>query len=126
MSRVISSGIGVQSMALQVLLARKEIDFDAMIFCLSAGLPVPPKSSCWFCPYHKLSVWQEMRQDQPELFWKAVDLEKFINARRASLNLDPVWLTRLLKPLDQATHEYGQNSLFDDTFDACESGYCMV
>lgn len=99
---------------------------DCMNIIISAGLPVPPKSSCWFCPYHKLSVWQEMRQDQPELFWKSVDLEKFLNQRCASLGMDPVWLTRLLKPLDQATHEYGQRGLFDDTFDACESGYCMV
>lgn len=99
---------------------------DCINIITRAGLPVPPKSSCWFCPYHKLSVWQEMRQDQPELFWKSVELEKFLNQRRASLGMDPVWFTRLLKPLEQATHEYGQRGLFDDAFDACESGYCMV
>lgn len=99
---------------------------DCMNSITNAGLPVPPKSSCWFCPYHKLSVWQEMRQAQPRLFWKAVELEKFLNNRRASLGMDPVWFTRLLKPLDQATHEYGQRGLFDDAFDGCESGYCMV
>lgn len=99
---------------------------DCMNIITSAGLPIPPKSSCWFCPYHKLSVWQEMRQDQPELFWKSVELEKFLNERRKSLGMDPVWFTRLLKPLDQSTHEYGQQGLFDETFDACETGYCMV
>lgn len=99
---------------------------DCINIIASAGLPIPPKSSCWFCPYHKLSVWQEMRQDQPELFWKSVDLEKFLNERRAALGMDPVWFTRLLKPLDQATHEYGQRGLFDDALDTCESGYCMV
>lgn len=99
---------------------------DCMNVIEHAGLPIPPKSSCWFCPYHKLSVWQEMRQNQPALFWRAVELEKFLNERRSSLGLDPVWFTRLLKPLDQATHEYGQAGLFDDEpMDACESGYCM-
>lgn len=99
---------------------------DCINIITSAGLPIPPKSACYFCPYHKLSVWQEMRQIQPEQFWKAVELEKFLNERRASLGMDPVWFTRLLKPLDQATHEYGQRGLFDDALDACESGYCMV
>lgn len=99
---------------------------DCMNIIASAGLPIPPKSSCWFCPYHKLSVWQEMRQDQPDLFWKSVDLEQLLNRRRAALGLDPVWFCRLLRPLDEATTDLHQQGLFDDTLDACESGYCMV
>lgn len=99
---------------------------DCMNIIERAGLPIPPKSACWFCPYHKLSVWQEMRQSQPALFWKSVELEQLINERRATLGMDPVWFTRKLKPLDQATTEYEQASLFDETMDACESGYCMV
>lgn len=97
---------------------------DCMNIINQAGLPLPEKSSCYFCPYHKLSVWQKMRQDQPELFWRSVELERFINERRATLKMDPVWFTRKLKPLDQATTEYEQDSLFEETFDACESGYC--
>lgn len=99
---------------------------DCMNVIASAGLPVPPKSSCYFCPFHKMSVWQEMRQDQPELFWKSVELEAFLNKRRASLGMDAVWFSGALKPLDQATHEYGQQGLFDEAFEGCESGYCMV
>jgi hypothetical protein len=98
---------------------------DCMNIITSAGLPIPPKSSCWFCPYHKLSVWQEMRQNQPELFQKSVELERFLNERRKMLGMDPVWFTRLMKPLDQSTHEYGQQGLFEE-LDTCESGYCMV
>lgn len=89
-----------------------------------AGLSVPPKSSCWYCPYHSLRVWQEMRQKEPALFEKAVALEQLINDRRATLGKDQVWLTDKLKPLAQATTELEQGSLFDD--DVCESGYCMV
>lgn len=90
-----------------------------------AGLPVPPKSSCWFCPYHSLTVWQEMRQAQPALFQKSVALEKLLNERRAMLGLDQVWFSRKLKPLDQATTELNQSSLFEQD-DICESGYCFV
>lgn len=92
-----------------------------------AGLPVPPKSSCWFCPFHSLRTWQEMRQQQPHLFAKAVQLERLINERRARIGRDQVWLTRKLKPLDLVTTDLTQASLFEETeSDACESGYCMV
>ena len=96
---------------------------DCINLITRAGYPVPPKSACFFCPFHTLARWQEMRQHEPESFWKAAGLEKFLNERRASLGMDPVWFTRLLKPLDQATHEYGQQGLFD-SFDGCEEGYC--
>lgn len=92
-----------------------------------AGLPTPPKSACWFCPYHRRSDWQEMRHAEPELFAKAVALEGVFNARRAMLGKDSVWLTDKLVPLDQATSPHRQLPMFtDETEDACESGYCMV
>lgn len=91
-----------------------------------AGLPVPPKSSCWFCPFHSLRTWQEMRQEQPELFKKACDLEALIIKRMDDFKSgDAAYFTRKLKPLAQATSELIQNSLFEDD-DVCESGYCMV
>ncbi|WP_225993414.1 hypothetical protein [Actinomadura rudentiformis] len=65
----------------------------------SAGLPVPPKSACWFCPFHRLSAWKDMRRDQPDLFAKACHLEDTLNARRRMLQRDPVWLTRYNAPL---------------------------
>lgn len=47
-----------------------------------AGLPVPPKSACWFCPFHRPQTWAEMRRDEPVLFRRAVDLERLLNDRR--------------------------------------------
>lgn len=93
----------------------------------SAGLPVPPKSSCYFCPFHRMEVWQEMRQKQPDLFWKAANLEETLNERRASLGKDKVWLSRKLIPLAMATTSMIQGHLFEeDNDDVCESGYCMM
>lgn len=93
---------------------------------LREGLPLPPKSACWFCPYHTLQKWQEMRDREPELFERAATLEKLINDRREALGRDPVWLTRKLLPLHQATSDEATPSLFDLGDDNCESGYCMV
>lgn len=79
-----------------------------------AGLPVPPKSSCWFCPFRTLATWQKMRQERPALFSKAVELERFINEKRARRGKDQVWLSGALKPLDKATTEAKQLTLWEE------------
>jgi hypothetical protein len=86
-----------------------------------AGLPVPPKSSCRFCPYARTARWQHMRQDEPELFARAVALEQTLNERRAMLGKDDVFLTPALIPLDQVIVDTGQQE-FD--LGMCEGGYC--
>lgn len=50
-----------------------------------AGLPVPPKSSCFFCPFHRPLTWAELRRDDPDLFAKAQLLEDTLNERRLTL-----------------------------------------
>jgi hypothetical protein len=92
-----------------------------------AGLPVPPKSSCFFCPFHRPQMWSEMRRDEPELFWKAADLEATLIARRATLGKDPVYLTRFAKPLPEAIAE-AQDMLpiFGADMDTCDEGYCWT
>lgn len=99
---------------------------DCIAIIERAGLPVPPKSSCWFCPYHSLTRWQEMREQEPNLFSQAADLETFINERRAALGLDPVWFSSKLKPLVKVTTDYTRHELFDEQSWACESGYCFA
>lgn len=96
---------------------------DCIRIIEDAGLPVPPKSSCWFCPFHSMQAWQEMRNNQPEQFQKAVALEQFINERRVREGYNKVWFSRTLRPLDEATTDLHQMS-FDDDF--CDSGYCFL
>ena len=94
-----------------------------------AGLPVPPKSSCFFCPFHRPQTWAEMRRDEPELFEKSADLEELLNARRDVLGKDHVYLTRFNKPLRDAV-PVAQNMLplFDESpdTDGCDSGHCWT
>jgi hypothetical protein len=70
-----------------------------------AGLPVPPRSACWFCPYRRPAAWAEARRDTPGLFWRAVELERTLNRRRDRLGRDRVYLTRFGRPLDEAIPE---------------------
>src|SRR5690606_25124341 len=58
---------------------------DCKAIVADAGLPVPPKSSCFFCPFHKRSEWIELRREQPELFKRAVEIENRLNEKRAKL-----------------------------------------
>lgn len=97
---------------------------DCARLIADAGLPLPPKSSCYFCPFKSNRQWVQLRHDKPALFGEAVKLERAMNERRAELGKDSVWLSQALMPLD---HAFGTDQLtLDDALDTCESGYCMT
>jgi 3'-phosphoadenosine 5'-phosphosulfate sulfotransferase (PAPS reductase)/FAD synthetase len=97
---------------------------DCQKIIRNAGLPVPPKSSCWFCPFQGLDQWRTLRRNQPELFAKAEELEKMLNERRKMLNRDNVWLTRFNRPIGEVVADQMVLELGD--LDNCESGYCLT
>lgn len=90
-------------------------------------LPIPPKSSCFFCPFHKPAAWADLARETPELFDRAAELEDTLNARRTMLGKDPVYLTRFAIPLRQAI-DTDQPMIpgFDDLDGQCDSGYCFT
>ena len=97
-----------------------------------AGLPVPPKSSCFFCPFHSETTWRELRRDEPALFEKAQELEDHLQNRNIIRGVEKqVWLTRKgalnkLRLSDQIA-EAGQ-TLFGSEIgsDGCDSGFCWT
>lgn len=90
-----------------------------------AGLPVPPKSSCFFCPFHKPAAWADLHRERPDLFDKAAHLEDTLNERRRRLGKDPVYLTRFAVPLREAIDtDQPLLPLLDDS--GCDSGWCMT
>lgn len=93
-----------------------------------AGLPVPPKSSCWFCPLHTLPAWSEMRRDHPDRFEATAKLEDLLNTRRTDAGKTPVYFSRRLLPLRVATPT-AQDTLFDlgtDDDGACDDSSCFT
>ncbi|MFG3259074.1 phosphoadenosine phosphosulfate reductase [Streptomyces sp. NPDC048172] len=99
---------------------------DCIRIIRNAGLPVPPKSACWFCPFQRAETWHERRRSQPELFNRACELEDLLNRRRDDLGKDHVFLTRFGRPLRQVIAE-GVDTLPLDEFDTgCDSGWCMT
>jgi len=41
-----------------------------------AGLPLPRKSGCYFCPFQSKRQWIELKREYPELFQIAVEIER--------------------------------------------------
>ena len=95
---------------------------DCIRVIIEAGLPVPPKSSCWFCPFTRPSTWQYRAHDEPELFARACDLEAQLIAKRAVLGKDPAYFTSLGRPLGEVVTA-GQDTLTDE---GCDNGWCMT
>lgn len=118
------SGIDTQTLTYPLIDLRLSRQ-DCVNIIERAGLPVPPKSSCWFCPFHRISAWQKLKRETPELFDRAVALEQTLSDRSAlDLGRGRVFLTRKMRPLDQVVGD--QLDMFDDADDACESGFCMT
>lgn len=99
---------------------------DCQRIIRKAGLPIPPKSACWFCPMKRPTEWHELRRNQPELFVKACALEDQLVERRRRLGKDPAYLTGLGRPLRDAIPD-GVDLLPEDDGDgACDSGWCFT
>ena len=97
---------------------------DCAALIASEGLPVPPKSSCWFCPFHRPEQWVELRNKRPDLFGQALDLEDELNRRREVMGRDPVSLHISGQPLALAVDR--QEAIAGLEFAFCESGHCMT
>lgn len=95
---------------------------DCLAVIADAGLPLPPKSSCFFCPFHSLETWRTLREKQPDLFAESVAIEAKMSA--ATTDGRPVFLTRYGVPLDQAVTV--EQRLFDPDDDGCDEGFCMT
>lgn len=105
------------------LIDRRMNRADCHALIESEGLPVPPKSSCWFCPYHSMRAWADLRDKKPDLFAASVRLEQRLNERIAHTP-NHVFLTDRGMPLDRAVGTAKQLDLFGD--DSCDSGYCFT
>jgi hypothetical protein len=68
------------------------------------GYPEPPRSACYYCPFHSDTEWRRLRNDDPEHFKKAVEFDKTLrrlwDENRGGMRMQ-VYLHGSLKPLDE-------------------------
>jgi hypothetical protein len=120
-----NSGIATQTLEYPLIDLRLSRQ-DCVNIIERAGLPVPPKSSCYFCPFHSRAFWARQQREEPELFAKSVDLERQMNAKRSVIGKDPVWLTSALVPLDMAIVDVGQMEFDWEPFACAGGASCMT
>jgi hypothetical protein len=100
---------------------------DCMNVIKAAGLPVPPKSACWFCPFHTVKQWRTLRADHPDRFEAAARLEDHLNAERAAKGKDEVFLSHTNTRLRRAIPELVPLPFDEDPVGGeCDSGWCMT
>ena len=86
--------------------------------CLEAiarqGLPIPPKSGCWYCPYKRENQFFLLKEQEPIKFSRLLVMEQFTGHNLRKSN----------KPLISVE---SQDRLFPvgDEFE-CSTGYCGV
>lgn len=84
-----------------------------------AGLPTPPRSACWMCPYRSNPEWERLKSQYPEDFAKAVDLDE---AMRERDSLKSLYVHKSRQPLRDVDLELRNMPLID----LCDSGYCWT
>lgn len=106
------------------LIDKKMSRLDCMNWLNKHGLEIPPKSACYFCPFHTTREWNKVKQTSD---WeKVIEVDKMIrNARPSTLGLR-LYLHPSKKPIDEvdfrSAEEKGQMTLWDNE---C-SGICGV
>lgn len=89
--------------------------------------PKPPRSACWHCPFHSDEEWRYLRNNQPEDFARAVELDAALR-RPGAMGISNLkgdaFLHASLRPLGEVDfdneEDKGQLSLFGNE---CE-GMC--
>ena len=58
------------------LIEKKMTRDDCERYIMRQGYPVPPKSGCFYCPFQRLDQWKQLRVNHPDLWERAIQLEK--------------------------------------------------
>jgi len=103
---------------------------DCIAWMKDKNYPMPTKSACYFCPFHSQSTWKDIKENDPELFKQAVEMDKKIrNQEKYKIKnkfKDDLYLHRSCEPLDKALEDDGQLDIFDGFGSICDEGMCGV
>lgn len=93
------------------------------------GYPEPPRSACFYCPFHSDTEWRRMRDNDKEHFDKAIQFDRDIRShfkKDKSMKMT-VYLHNSCKPLDEVDFDNDEDKgqLGWDFQSECE-GMCGV
>lgn len=98
---------------------------DCLQWMADNGYPRPPRSACYFCPYHSDAEWLRLKTQEPESFQAAVDWERMYRATVAQdeVTTSSPFLRDSLVPLDQV--QFDPSKLPSKFGNECE-GICGI
>ena len=109
------------------LVDRKMTRQDCVDLICEAGLPVPEKSGCFFCPFNSTQRWMHLLERYPDLFEKAIELEEQSKHFPKQRLTDQVFREREKVTLREYRHRLATGTKIATIADgmAC-GGYCMT
>lgn len=93
------------------------------------NIKVPPKSSCFFCPFHDIKYWFHIYTNFPDQWDLACVLDDAIrnyNTKTEVLTSGPFFLYAGCIPLRDIDFDKGIKNTNQLLLTGCESGFCMV
>lgn len=75
---------------------------DCLAWMERYGYPVPPKSACLGCPFHSQKTWETMRDEQPEEFAEACEIDAVLRTGDARGLRGVEYMHPLMIPLREA------------------------
>ena len=91
---------------------------------VGAGLPEPPRSACWMCPFRRNAEWRRLKEHYPEDWARAVALDESVRARDPQKAL---YLHQSRVPLKDADLGGDEAAAGLPLFDAgCSTGHCWT
>lgn len=94
---------------------------DTINYVKKHGLKEPPRSACYFCPFHSPSYWEYLYKEHPKEWKKAIAFDDKIRNYKGLKQ--KAYLHRSLQPLKDIDFNYQTNLI--DMIDECD-GYCGI
>lgn len=95
---------------------------DCKRILIEQGMTVPPRSACYFCPFHRDPYWYWLKNEHPVEFAKAVEFDKKVRTSKPKLE-GAAFLHDSLKPLGEI--DFDQKAKENGFGNECE-GMCGV
>jgi hypothetical protein len=93
---------------------------DTIKYVKRFGLKEPPRSACYFCPFHSNEYWKYLYKNYPEEYSKAIEFDEKI--RNYPGLEEKAYINKNRIPLKDV--DFNQTDLFD-LIDECD-GYCGI
>lgn len=93
---------------------------DCKAIIAEHGFQVPPRSSCYFCPYHRDRYWVWLKKTYPDQFQRAIEFDEKLRNSQPGLDGE-AFLHDSLKPLSEIDFDEKQkeNGFMNECEGAC-------